>query len=455
MARAAKERQKKKFDTLVSKQSSQRKPYERQVVNLSSKQLTTPQLQVVSRGLNFTPTPKFIPKAHIVASVEAAITQSNVTEGEATKARVGVINALSHAKLPPTNIHPQEAKAVKELAKDDDIVILPADKGRATVVTDRKDYSAKMLTMLGDRDTYQLMAKDPTTSLENRMNSVLLRLRREGRLSETYYHLRSSAAGVPRLYGLPKVHKPDIPLRPIVSFVSSPSQFLASLLSPIVGLSDSHVRNSQQFAQFITIQNVPDSEVLVSFDAVSLFSRVPASQAIQVTRDCLMNDPSLPDRTSLTVDDICSLLQLCLEATYLAFEGKVYRQIHGTAMGSPVSVVVANLVMEDVEQEALSTFHTPPRFWRRYVDDTCTALPSNLADSFHDHLDSIDPCIQFTIERESDGQLPFLDILLNREEDGSISTSVYRKATHTDQYLCFHSHHPAAHKRAVLRTLMC
>ena len=168
-----------------------------------------------------------------------------------------------------------------------------------------------------------------------------------------------------------------------------------------------------------------------------------------------MNDPSLPDRTSLTMDDICSLLQLCLEATYLAFEGKVYWQIHGTAMGSPVSVVVTNLVMEDVEQEALSTFHTPPRFWRRYVDDTCTALPSNLVDSFHDHLNSIDPCIQFTIERESDGQLPFLDILLNREEDGSISTSVYRKATHTDQYLCFHSHHPAAHKRAVVRTLMC
>ena len=111
-----------------------------------------------------------------MTSVEAAITQSNVNEGEASKGRVGVINAVSHAKLPPTNIHPQEAKAVKVLTKDDDIVILPADKGRATVVMDRKDYSAKMLAMLGDRDTYQLMAKDPTTCLENRMNSVLLRL---------------------------------------------------------------------------------------------------------------------------------------------------------------------------------------------------------------------------------------------------------------------------------------
>ena len=92
--------------------------------------------------------------------MEAAITQSNVTEGEATKARVGVISALRHAKLSATDIHPQEAKAVKELAKDDDIVILLADNGRARVVMDRNDYSARMLVMLGDRDTYQLMAND-------------------------------------------------------------------------------------------------------------------------------------------------------------------------------------------------------------------------------------------------------------------------------------------------------
>ena len=219
--------------------------------------------------------------------------------------RILLISQFSHKTLASpnttTNIHTQEAKAMKELAKDDDIVILPR---RATVVMDRKDYSAKILMMLGDRDTYQLMAIDPTTSLENRMNSVSLRLRQEGRLSgKTYYHL------------------PDVPLHPIVSFVSSPtyalSKFLASLLSPIVGLSDSYVRNSQQIAQFITTQNVPDSEVLVSFDVVSHFTCVPTSRAIQVTCDHLMNDPSLPDRTSLTVDDICSLLQLCLEATFL------------------------------------------------------------------------------------------------------------------------------------------
>ena len=124
-------------------------------------------------------------------------------------------------------------------------------------------------------------------------------------------------------------------------------------------------------------------------------------------------------------------------------------------MGPPVSVVVTNLVMDDIEQKALSTFHTPPCFWRRYVDDTCTVLPGDLIDFFHSHLNSIDNNIQFTVEKESDEQLPFLDILLTREEGGSISTSVYRKTTHTDQYLNFESHHPVAHKRAVVKTLLC
>ena len=77
---------------------------------------------------------------------------------------------------------------------------------------------------------------------------------------------------------------------------------------------------------------------------------------------------------------------------------------------------------------------------------TCAALPLDLVDPFHKHLNSIDPCIEFMIEKDSDGQLPILDILLSREENGSISTSLNRKATHTDQYLCFQSHHPASHK---------
>ena len=89
------------------------------------------------------------------------------------------------------------------------------------------------------------------------------------------------------------------------------------------------------------------------------------------------------------------------------------------------------------------------------MDDTCTALPMDLVDSLHQHLNSVDPNIQFIVEKEKDGQLPFLDILLSQDTGGFISTSVYRKATHIRQYLDFESHHPVTHKWAVVRTLMC
>ena len=68
--------------------------------------------------------------------------------------------------------------------------------------------------------------------------------------------------------------------------------------------------------------------------------------------------------------------------------------------------------------------------------------------------DFVDPNIQLTVENQKGGQLPFLDILVSRDSDGSISTSVYHKPTHTDQYLHFQTHHPLPWKWAVAKTLM-
>ena len=73
---------------------------------------------------------------------------------------------------------------------------------------------------------------------------------------------------------------------------------------------------------------------------------------------------SLSGRMDLSVDDIVGLLTLCLNATFLSFPGKAYRRVHGTAMESPVFIVIPNLVMEDVEESALATLHSPPRFWK-------------------------------------------------------------------------------------------
>ena len=142
---------------------------------------------------------------------------------------------------------------------------------------------------------------------------------------------------------------------------------------------------------------------------MSLFTRIPTNLALQVAHQCLQDDSSLPERTSLTSSEIVSLLELCLNATYFTFHNTYYQRIHGTAMGSSVSVVVADLVMEDVESRALSTYPQPPKIWKRYVGDTCCALKAHHIDNFHHQINTIEATIQFTAKKKSEAQLAFLD----------------------------------------------
>ena len=122
-------------------------------------------------------------------------------------------------------------------------------------------------------------------------------------------------------------------------------------------------------------------------------------------------------------------------------------------MGSPVSVVVADLLMEEEESKALTTYPHPPKFWKRFVDDTLCALKTEEVDKFHCHINSIEDTIQFTIEKESESHIAFLDVLISHRPDKTLTTTVYRKPTHTDKYLDFKSNHPIAHKLAIIQTL--
>ena len=127
-------------------------------------------------------------------------------------------------------------------------------------------------------------------------------------------------------------------------------------------------------------------------------------------------------------------------------------------MGSPVSAIVANLFMEWLEKEAIATapLDIKPMFWRRYVDDILEVIKKGSTEKLTDHLNSIDPTgsIKFTYEEEKDNKIPFLDTLIVRKEDGSVKLLVYRKKTHTDQYLNFQSQHPLHQKLGVVRTLL-
>ena len=123
-------------------------------------------------------------------------------------------------------------------------------------------------------------------------------------------------------------------------------------------------------------------------------------------------------------------------------------------MGSPLSPVIANIFMESFENDALSSFRSQPKLWIRYVDDTFVLWPHGDTElnSFHDHLNSQHPSIQFTKEEEIDEKIPFLDVLVERKLKG-ISTRVYRNPTHTDRYIHYKSNHHPCVKSGIIKCL--
>ena len=421
------------------------------VVNLSSRTLTDAEERVLRRGLNFAPAPRKIPTMDIAAAIEA-VARRMVNE-EAADLRGSVRNILKKAKLPPPNLQKDERAAIKALKEDKNITILPADKGNATVVMDTSQYVEKVKDLLTE-PVYEKVKKDLTPATERRVLKEIWEMeRRKLTPKDLGKRLKPVAS---KLYGLPKIHKPQVPLRPIVSCIGSLTYHLAkyitSLISPLVGQTSSFIMNSQHFTESITDIHLQPTEVMVSFDVKALFTNVPTEEALQVIHRLLLEDESLGNRTELTADQITHLLDLCIRTTYFIYGGEYYQQKDGAAMGSPVSPVVANIYMERFEDLALRTT-LAPRIWKRYVEDTFCVMEKRHTQAFLDHLNSVHPTIQFTMELENEGSLPFLDTLLTRREDGGVNIGVYRKRTHTDRYLHYTSHHPAHIKRGVVSCL--
>ena len=228
--------------------------------------------------------------------------------------------------------------------------------------------------------------------------SRLGKLKREWKISESLYQrLRPSGSQPPRIYGLPKIHKSEVPLRPIFSSIGAPSyklsKYITSLISPLAGRTDSHVKNSKHFVEMMSGLSVEEDEILVSFDVSSLFNNVPIDEAVRAIHDRLRNDETLCDPTTLSPDRVAELLEVCLRSTYFCYQGTFYKQQEGAAMGSPVSAAVANLYMEVFEDLALKSAPVTPRLWKRYVDDTCCIVKKGTVEAPLGHLNSARPSI--------------------------------------------------------------
>lgn len=309
----------------------------------------------------------------------------------------------------------------------------------------KNDYLNKTEELVNNNQYYTKLNRDPTFTLQLKANKLTKTLKDKGVIEEeTAKNMTTYNSVAPRFYALPKIHKPQLSMRPIVSSLNGPNKSLATLLTNILTTAydtnnDFYVKDSFQFSQFVNNHQLPDNYVIASFDVVSLFTNLP----LDVILSSLENKWELiSSYTTMDFQTFKEILRFIFDSNIFTFNHQYYKQIFGTPMGSKISPILVNYVLDDLVTECLDLipFHIP--FVKRYVDDLLLAIPKNRTEVVLDIFNSYNEHIQFTCEKEDNNSVPFLDMLVVRCDDNVLKTKWYRKPYCSNRFVNYHSYHP-------------
>ena len=229
------------------------------------------------------------------------------------------------------------------------------------------------------------------------------------------------------MYGLPKIHKEGVPLRPILAAYQTPSYKIAKFLIPLLeeyAKSIYTTKNSHEFQEHIANINLPSQSYMVSNDVVSLFKNIPLEETItMICNKIFANQQFFHGMSKL---DFRTLLSLLCKETFFIFNDQLYAQHEGCSMGSPNAPISANIFLAFKESQWLQEcpHEYKPLHYKRYVDDTFVIFNnSEQSQQFLDYLKRQHPNTKFTCETQQDSALSFLD--MNVKSVGSrLSTSI-------------------------------
>ena len=362
----------------------------------------------------------------------------------------------------------KDVELLKNWAADKTIVVSKPDKGRGVVILDRCKYVEKM-SVLSDATKFRLVSgsldKPALQSgsihkimlqVEDKVNRLLDKMKKLGMISKELYSDIFASGTVPGiLYGLPKVHKLLVPLRPIFSACGTPTfklaKFLVPLLAPLT-VNEYTVKNSYQFAEDIRQLKTRDGMFMASFDVESLFTNIPVKETIDICMNSLFRNCDAV--AGIAKNCFRSMLEISVLNSYFIFDQKLYQQIDGVGMGLPLGPTFANAFLCHHEEKWLNNCPSEyrPLYFRRYVDDCFIIFQhQSHVNKFLDYLNGQHPKIKFTKETEVNDSISFLDVQVKRKGN-SFETSVYRKQTFTGLGTSFFSYIPMLIKKAIVKS---
>ena len=252
-------------------------------------------------------------------------------------------------------------ETLKPLRPKDDIICKP-DKGNAVVLLNRTDYVNKMNMILSDKSKFVNICTNQYNliiNLENKINRFVHELKKSTNISHDILgdlHPIGSQPGI--LYGVPKIHKTNAPLRPILSCVNCHntklSSFAVKLLQPLIN-SKYICRDSHHFLHNLFDTAYSMNYTIVSFDIESLFTNIPVSETIKIATDMAFPDGQDLYK-GLRKEQFIKLLELCAKDTVFVFNDQLYKQIDGMATGNPLGPIFADIFLDHYEKKSNPNF---------------------------------------------------------------------------------------------------
>ncbi|XP_037942439.1 uncharacterized protein LOC119675315 [Teleopsis dalmanni] len=336
---------------------------------------------------------------------------------------------------------------------------MESDKGQKTVVMYKRDYLHKMTSLLDDRNTYKTLRTDPTNKLITTNNNIITDLYKQKLITiQQKKQLLCSTANAPRLYGLPKIHKSNVPLRPIADSTMVPCYKLSKyvgkeILKPLIS-SDYNIKNSSELLEKLKHIKLEDNEILISFDVISLFTNIPTNLA---TKIILEKWDIIKNTTNISKAKFSRILDFCLkDNNYLIFDDQIYQQVFGMPMGNPLSPTIADIVLDKLLDEAIAELKTMGitfKFITKYVDDIFAVIKKFDKEIILTTLNNFHPKIKFTYEEELDHKLPYLDIEIIKR-DNNLIFNWYSKDISSGRLINFHSSQPMSQKLGTVKNFI-
>ena len=347
------------------------------------------------------------------------------------------------------NLTKEEQRHLRTLRENPHITIKKADKGSAVVVMNTTDYLREGYRQLQDENFYQKVPNDMTNQISDKIADTLITMKSLNLITEKNFDfLNIKNPKEARVYLLPKIHKKDVPGRPICSSIQHPtahiSKFVDEHIKKYVPKTRSYVRDTQHFiSRLKQLGQIPNNALLVTLDVSSLYTNIPNHEGLLAVAEHLRTDP---DKQKVG-PHLLKLLQLVLHSMSFSFNGDHYLQIGGTAMGTSVAPNYANLFMDRFETKALDNWLLKPLVWLRFIDDIFMIWThgEDSLSNFIEYLNGIHPTIKFTHE-VSTSSINFLDTTIKINSNRELYTTLYEKPTDTHLYLHYTSSHHAPSK---------